>query len=169
MVILQGSHKYGDATLAAIDAAFGDTFRIVGDETPSSYTPERGASMYGVSYYWSTQDPYGNPESFGQLEEFAGAVRATAPNPDGSRKVWWAPFTPGYDGDLLGGTTCIPREGGETMRTLFKGNAAAQPDGSTLSRGTNMPRAPMSIRCNGMAPLLERAAAGPELVFILLS
>ena len=133
VVILQGSHKYDDATLGAIDAAFGDTFRIIGDETPSTYTPERGANMYGVSYYWSTQDPYGNPESFGQLAEFASAVRATAPNPDGSRKVWWAPFTPGYNGVLLGGTTCIPREGGDTMRTLFKGNDAADPDGWTLN------------------------------------
>jgi hypothetical protein len=132
VVILQGSRKYDDATLAAIDADFGDTFRIIGDETPSTYTPERGAYVYGVSYYWSTQDPYGNPESFGQLEQFARAVRATAPNPDGSRKVWWAPFTPGYDGVLLGGTTCIPRESGDTMRALFTGNDATDPDGWTL-------------------------------------
>jgi len=84
VVILQGSWKYDDATLTAIDAQFGDTFRIIGDETPDSYTPDRGASMYGVSYYWSTQDPYSNPESFGQLQDFANAVRATAPNPDDS-------------------------------------------------------------------------------------
>jgi hypothetical protein len=132
VVILQGSHKYDQGTLAAIDAAFGDTFRIIGDETPSSYTPERGASMYGVSYYWSTQDPYTNPESFGQLQAFASAVRATSPNPDGSPKVWWAPFTPGYDSVLLGGSTCIPRRGGETMRTLYDGNAATDPDGWTF-------------------------------------
>ncbi|HJX06760.1 MAG TPA: hypothetical protein VJ736_01700 [Actinomycetota bacterium] len=132
VVILQGSRKYDDATLAAIDAEFGDTFRIIGDESPSSYTPERGAYMYGVSYYWSTQDPYENPESFGQLEQFASAVRATAPNADGTRKMWWAPFTPGYDGVLLGGSTCIPRRNGDTMRALFDGNAASHPDAWTL-------------------------------------
>lgn len=132
VVIIQGSHKYDDATLSAINAAFGGTFRIIGDETPSSYTPERGASMYGVSYYWSTQDPYENPESFGQLQQFASAVRATPPNPDGSPKQWWAPFTPGYDGVLLGGSTCIPRQDGQTMRALFEGNAATAPDAWTL-------------------------------------
>ena len=132
VVILQGSHKYDDATLAAIASAFSGTFRIIGDETPDSYTPERGASMYGVSYYWSTQDPYENPASFDQLEQFAGAVRATPPNPDGSRKVWWAPFTPGYDDILLGGATCIPRNDGATMRALYDGNAASQPDAWTL-------------------------------------
>jgi hypothetical protein len=132
VVILQGSHKYDDGTLAAIEDQFGNTFRIIGDETPDSYTPDRGASMYGVSYYWSTQDPYNNPESFGQLQEFANAVRATDPNPDGSRKVWWAPFSPGYDGVLLGGSTCIPREDGDTMRALFDGNAATHPDAWTF-------------------------------------
>ena len=131
-VILQGSWKYDDATLAAIDAQFGDTFRIIGDETPDSYTSSRGASMYGVSYYWSTQDPYRNPESFAQLKDFANAVRATDPNPDGSRKVWWAPFTPGYDGVLLGGSTCIPRSDGDTMRALFNGNGATHPDAWTF-------------------------------------
>ncbi len=132
VVILQGSWKYDDATLTAIDAQFGDTFRIIGDETPDSYTPDRGASMYGVSYYWSTQDPYSNPESFGQLQDFANAVRATAPNPDDSTKQWWAPFTPGYDGVLLGGSTCIPRADGDTMRALYNGNASAHPDAWTF-------------------------------------
>ena len=132
VVIIQGSHKYDDATLAAIAAQFGDTFRIIGDETPGSYTVARGASMYGVSYYWSTQDPYENPESFGQLQQFASAVRATPLNADGSPKQWWAPFTPGYDGVLLGGSTCIPRQDGQTMRTLFDGNAATAPDAWTL-------------------------------------
>jgi len=132
VVILQGSWKYDDATLAAVDAAFGDTFRIIGDETPSTYTSDRGASMYGVSYYWSTQDPYRNPASFGQLEQLATAVRSTDPNPDGTQKVWWAPFTPGYDGILLGDSTCIPRRDGDTMRTLFEGNAGTRPDAWTL-------------------------------------
>ena len=63
-----------ESLLAAIDAAFGDTFRIIGDETPRTYTPARGAYMYGVSYYWSTQDPYRNPESFAQLQQLASAV-----------------------------------------------------------------------------------------------
>jgi len=132
VVIFQGSHKYDDATLAAVAAAFGDTFRIIGDETPDTYTQQRGADMYGASYYWSTQDPSTNPESFGQLRDFAKAVRATPPNPDGSPKVWWAPFTPGYDGILLGDTTCIPRRDGDTMRMLFRGNATSNPDGWTL-------------------------------------
>jgi hypothetical protein len=88
--------------------------------------------MYGVSYYWSTQDPYSNPESFEQLQDFANAVRATDPNPDGSTKQWWAPFTPGYDGVLLGGSTCIPRADGDTMRALYNGNASAHPDAWTF-------------------------------------
>ena len=50
-------------------------------------------------------------------------------NPDGQPKVWVAPVAPGYNPILLyGGTTCVPRNGGETMRRLYEGNLASSPD-----------------------------------------
>ena len=62
----------------------------------------------------------------------ADRVRSTR-NPDGSKKVWLAPLAPGYNPVLLhGGDTCVPRNNGDTMRRLFLGNLASQPDGWLL-------------------------------------
>jgi hypothetical protein len=68
----------------------------------------------------------GSPVS--QLATLASNVRASGLNPDGSRKVWIAPFTPGYNKQIAGGSACVPRNGGQTIKTLFTGNAATHPD-----------------------------------------
>jgi hypothetical protein len=47
---------------------------------------------------------------------------------DGSRKAWIAPLTPGYNKQLAGGSSCVPRKGGQTLRTIFAGNSATKPD-----------------------------------------
>jgi hypothetical protein len=62
------------------------------------------------------------------MASLANAVRASGKNPDGSAKVWVAPITPGYNKELAGGSSCVPRRGGQTIRTLFAGNSATNPD-----------------------------------------
>jgi hypothetical protein len=66
------------------------------------------------------------------LRHLADAVHAGT-NPDGRSKTWLAPFTPGYNAQLLYGTsTCVPRRQGQTMHELFRGNSASNPDGWTF-------------------------------------
>jgi hypothetical protein len=129
VVVWTGSRKYGDDVLSGISARFRSAMFLVGDESWKTWTSARAASLDGDTYYWSTQDPYGNPASFGQLRTLATMVRGSGPNPDGTGKRWFAPFTPGYDSRLNGGSTCIPRRDGQTMRSLYRGNAATNPDG----------------------------------------
>ncbi|MFL6163325.1 MAG: hypothetical protein ACJ74U_13980 [Jatrophihabitantaceae bacterium] len=125
-LIWQGSRKYSAASLQLVASRYRSTFRILGDE--SSWSAARAAYLDGDAYYWSSQDPYRNPQSFSQLATLANAVRSSVKNPDGSRKAWIAPLSPGYDKQLAGGTNCVPRNGGQTMRTLFAGNARTVPD-----------------------------------------
>ena len=128
-----GSRKYVAGDVASISARFRPNFFIVGDETAMTWGDGRSAHLDGNSYYWSTQNPHSNPRSFDQLKSLAATVRASGANPDGSRKLWFAPFTPGYNSQLLAtGSTCVPRNGGETMRLLFDGNSASSPDGWTF-------------------------------------
>jgi hypothetical protein len=125
-IIWQGSRKYPTSTLQAISAKYRSKLRILGDET--TWSPSRAPYLDGDAYYWSSQNPYDNPHSFGQLQGLAASVRASGANPDGTRKVWVAPFTPGFDKQLAGGSSCVPRHGGRTLKTLFDGNAATHPD-----------------------------------------
>jgi hypothetical protein len=131
-VVMAGTWKYSDKDLATISRALRGRMYLIGDEKPSSWDKARAEYLDGTSYYWSSQNPIANSSSFATLRRFAASVRATL-NPDGRHKTWLAPFTPGYNAMLLYHTpTCVPRDGGKTMRALFTGNAASQPDGWTL-------------------------------------
>ncbi|MGH8860299.1 MAG: hypothetical protein ACRDVG_03520, partial [Jatrophihabitantaceae bacterium] len=46
---------------------------------------------------------------------------------NGSVKTWVAPVIPGYDKQLAGGSSCVPRRNGRTLRTVFDGNLRTRP------------------------------------------
>ena len=131
-VVMAGTWKYTDGEITAISRQFRSHLYLIGDEKPSSWDATRAQYLDGTSYYWSSQNPVKNPRSFATLQHFAATVRATR-NPDGRPKTWLAPFSPGYNASLLYHTpTCVPRDNGRTMTTLFAGNTASDPDGWTL-------------------------------------
>jgi hypothetical protein len=125
-VIWNGSRKYPLSELQAVSTAYRSRLRIIGDET--TWSTSRAPYLDGNAYYWSSQDPYANPASFGQLKALAAAVRASGRNPDGSPKAWISPLAPGYNSTLAKGSTCVPRFGGATLRRIFEGNRATNPD-----------------------------------------
>ncbi len=128
VLVFTGSRKYPIEQLRSISERFRRSFYIVGDENGRSWTSERAALFDGDHYYWSSQNPYSNRESFAQLEALSARVRSAPRNRDGSRKGWFAPLSPGYDSTLIGGSTCVPRNGGETLRRIYRGNASSAPD-----------------------------------------
>jgi hypothetical protein len=125
-VIWQGSRKYPVSVLAAVNNKYRSALRLIGDE--KTWSTGRAPYLDGDAYYWSSQNPWANPQSFGQLATLARAVRASGPNPDGSAKIWVAPAAPGFDTQLAGGSSCVPRRGGDTLRKLIEGNGATKPD-----------------------------------------
>jgi hypothetical protein len=122
VVTFTGSRKYSDADVLKISNAVRDRIFLVGDETRKTLTPTRIAMFDAITYYWSTQDPYGNPQSFSQIKEMGDKVHAAG-------KRWYAPLNPGYNSQLLNGGICIPRHNGDTLRSLWNGNLASNPDG----------------------------------------
>jgi hypothetical protein len=131
-IVWTGSKKYPLDTIRQVSEQYRGTFQLIGDETSTTWADGRAAYLDGDHYYWSSQNPYTNPGSFKTLSTLASAVRASAPNPDGTPKRWFAPLTPGYNSVLLGGSTCVPRNDGQTMRDLFAGNRQSAPDGWTF-------------------------------------
>src|SRR5215213_9160013 len=123
VVTFTGSRKYSDADVLKISNAVRDRIFLVGDETRATLTPARIAMFDAITYYWSSQDPYGNPQSFSQIKEMGDKVHAAG-------KRWFAPLAPGYNSKLLDGSgTCVPRRNGDTIRSLWNGNATSNPDG----------------------------------------
>jgi hypothetical protein len=123
VVTFTGSRKYSDADVLRVSNAVRDRIFLVGDETRSTLTTTRIAMFDAITYYWSSQDPWGNPASFDQIKEMADKVHAAG-------KRWYAPLAPGYNSSLLsGGSNCVPRRNGDTIRALWNGNAASNPDG----------------------------------------
>ena len=103
-------------------------FYLVADENWNTWNSAKAADFDADQYYWSSQNPVTNPGSFALISKLAAEVRSS-PNPDGSAKQFFGPLTPGYNKVIGGGTTCVPRLGGQTMRDLFAGNSIAKPDG----------------------------------------
>jgi hypothetical protein len=118
-----GSWKYTDSQVGTVSSAYRSKLYLMGDEKPSTWNTTRGASLDAAGYYWSSQDPYKNPASFTQLKNWATTLHSQG-------KKWFAPFTPGYNAQLLYNTsTCVPRNSGSTMHKIFQGNLASNPDG----------------------------------------
>ena len=122
VVTFTGSRKYSDSDVLKVSNAVRDRIFLVGDETRTTLTTTRIAMFDAITYYWSSQDPWGNPQSFDQIKTMGDKVHAAG-------KRWYAPLNPGYNSSLLDGGTCIPRRNGDTIRSLWNGNASSNPDG----------------------------------------
>jgi len=127
-LIMMGSRKYPQSVLDAISARWRPHYYLVGDENWNTWNSAKAADFDADQYYWSSQNPVANSASFADIARLAAEVRST-PNPDGRAKQFFSPLAPGYNKILGGGTGCVPRNGGQTMRDIFTGNSAANPDG----------------------------------------
>jgi hypothetical protein len=127
-LIMMGSRKYPQSMLDAFSTRWRPHFYLVADENWNTWNSAKAADFDADQYYWSSQNPVTNPGSFALINKLAAEVRSS-PNPDGSAKQFFGPLTPGYNKVIGGGTTCVPRLGGQTMRDLFAGNSIAKPDG----------------------------------------
>ena len=128
VVTFTGSRKYSDADVLRVSNAVRDRMFLVGDETRSTLTTTRIAMFDAITYYWSSQDPWNNPQSFDQIKEMGDKVHAAG-------KRWYAPINPGFNTKLLtGSSVCVPRRNGDTIRSLWNGNGASNQIGRASCR-----------------------------------
>jgi hypothetical protein len=127
-LIMMGSRKYPQSMLNEFSTRWRPHFYLVGDENWDTWTAAKAADFDADQYYWSSQNPSTNPASFADIDRLATEVRATR-NPDGSAKQFFSPLAPGYNKVLGGGSGCVPRNGGQTMKDIYAGNSAANPSG----------------------------------------
>jgi hypothetical protein len=121
VVMLIGSRKYAASTVNAVSAAERSHLLLIGDETYRSW-PRDADALDGSGYYWSSQDPWNNPQSGSQVAALASQVHAAG-------KVFFAPFNGGFNTQLNGGSTCVPRLGVRTLDEVWRVNRPSNPDG----------------------------------------
>jgi hypothetical protein len=113
-VVWSGTWKYSVSDIATVRAQIGAPRRVLllGSDRSADEYRARQAVLDGDAYYWSSADPQRTPGYASRLEALASAASA------GGGK-WIAPVTPGFDARLVGGTTVVPRRGGETYRSSW--------------------------------------------------
>jgi hypothetical protein len=75
----------------------------------------------GDAYYWSSVNPESNTNYAAKLKAMAAAVHK-----DG--KYWIAPFAPGFDARLVGGTRTVDRDSGQILRAEYAAALSSSPD-----------------------------------------
>ncbi len=127
VVMFLDSRKFSVPALHAIIDPLHRRVTFVGDEHGLTDW-NRGASAVfdGDGWYWSSQNPYTNPGSFEQLRALSGTLHA-------EHKLWFSPLAAGYNKSNFGlAGSCVPRNGTQTLRMLYSGNATSNPDGWML-------------------------------------
>jgi hypothetical protein len=75
----------------------------------------------GDAYYWSSVNPKTYPDYQGKLDGMAAVVHQHG-------GLWIAPAAPGFDARLVEGTSVVPRNNGDTLRTEMNTALKSSPD-----------------------------------------
>jgi hypothetical protein len=127
VIMLLDSRKFSVDDIANVSSIFGSqrsTVDFIGDEHGVKEW-NRGVGTYfdGDGWYWSDQDPYTNNSAFKSIASLADVLRS-------QQKLWFSPLNGGYNKSNFGiGGSCTPRRSGETLKLVYQGNKAANPDG----------------------------------------
>jgi hypothetical protein len=120
LAMILASRKYTGSQVADLGNAFGSKLFLISDDTNNSWGAQQ-QYFSGASWYWSSQNPYSNPQSGSQVQALGNQVHA-------GHKLWFAPFAPGFNDQLLGHPSCTPRDGSSTLARIWSMNQQSRPD-----------------------------------------
>jgi len=121
LLIWSGTWKFSASEIERVTTPMRDSALVLATEkSPEGY--QRVARYFdGNAYYWSSVDP----QQHGRYQERLDAMASTVHKSGG---LWIAPFAPGFDARLVGGTREVPRRDGETLRMEYNAAVASSPD-----------------------------------------
>jgi hypothetical protein len=121
MLIWSGTWEYSvDDIERVTELVRGSVLTLATEKSPAGY--ERVASSFdGNAYYWSSVDPKLNSGYAARLAEMAATVHAAG-------GLWIAPFAPGFDARMVGGSREVPRRDGDTLQREYQAAVSSTPD-----------------------------------------
>jgi hypothetical protein len=121
LVIWSGTWRYSRSDVARVTTPLRDRVLLLGTEKSAEGYQRIADLVDGDAYYWSSVNPATNRGYPAKLRAMSDAVHA-----HGGR--WIAPFAPGFDARLVGGTKSVPRLGGATLRSEYNAAIDSSPD-----------------------------------------
>ncbi|HEX9091490.1 MAG TPA: endo-1,3-alpha-glucanase family glycosylhydrolase, partial [Anaerolineales bacterium] len=121
LVIWSGTWKFSTQEIEQVATSRRNKLLLLASErTLAGYT--RLANLVdGNAYYWSSVNPATYPGYQDKLSNMGQLVHD-------NKGIWIAPAAPGFDARLIGGTTIVDRDSGDTFRTEINTAMASSPD-----------------------------------------
>lgn len=121
MVIWSGTWKSSREDVVRVAQPLRDSLRLLASERNAQDYRRLADVVGGNAYYWSSVDPERDRTHAGKLGELASAVHE-------SGGLWVAPFAPGFDARLIGGSRVVERRDGAQLRDQFRAALGSSPD-----------------------------------------
>jgi len=121
MVIWSGTWQFSAEEIQSVVRAKKSQVLILASEKNVKGYQRLADLMDGNAYYWSSVNPDTHSGYTEKLVAMGAAVHE-------HRGIWVAPAAPGYDSQLIGGTTVVDRHDGETLRTEIQVALQSAPD-----------------------------------------
>jgi hypothetical protein len=121
VVLLSGTWEFTPAQISRLTAPYRDTLTILATERNLPGYERLADLVDGNAYYWSSVNPKTYRGYQAKLDAFSQAIHQNG-------GLWIAPAAPGFDARLIGGTSVVEREDGQTLRTQLDTAMRSAPD-----------------------------------------
>jgi hypothetical protein len=121
LVILSGTWKFSPQEIAQMTEGRRDQLLLLASEKNVDGYQRLADLVDGNAYYWSSVNPATFPDYQGKLNEMGQAVHQ-------HNGIWIPPAAPGFDAQLIGGTSQVDRKNGQTFRNEINAAQASSPD-----------------------------------------
>ncbi len=121
LVIWSGTWKFSTQDIELVTSTRRGSLLILASERSQDGYARLANLVDGNAYYWSSVNPATFPGYQAKLESMGQLVHK-------NNGLWIAPAAPGFDARLIGGTTVVDRNNGDTFRTEINAAMASSPD-----------------------------------------
>jgi len=121
MVIWSGTWMFTTEEVQQVSTSRRSNLLILASERNLDGYTRLASLVDGNAYYWSSVNPTTFPGYQNKLDQMSQAVHD-------NNGLWIAPAAPGFDARLVGGTTVVDRNNGDTFRIEINTAMASSPD-----------------------------------------
>ncbi len=121
LMLWSGTWQFSHDDIARVGQAYRDRLLLLATEKDVKGYQRVADLVDGDAYYWSSVNPETNAGYETKLNAMAQAVHA-------QHGLWIAPAAPGFDARLVGGTTVVDRQNGDTLVQQMNTAMQSSPD-----------------------------------------